>query len=87
MRTNEVLNWSAQEEEAPEPTTHYFNPTNEGEGAGKQQERSGSDQIRPYPELSSALTWPESQIGRVKYRAGEDTKVTTELKNIKTARE
>jgi len=32
--TNEVLNWSVQEEEAPEPTTHYFNPTNEGEGAG-----------------------------------------------------
>lgn len=46
----EVLNWSAQEEEAPEPSTHYFYPTNEGEGAGKQQERSGSDQIRPYPE-------------------------------------
>ena len=58
-----------------------------GKGLGKQQERSESDQIRPYPESSSALTWLESQIGRVKYRAGEDTKVTTELKNIKTARE
>lgn len=32
LRKNEVLNWSAQEEEAPEPTTHYFNSTIKGKG-------------------------------------------------------
>lgn len=70
------------------PLPTISTPQLKGKELGKQQERSGSDQIRPYPDQSSsALTWLESQIGRVKYRGGEDTQVTPELKNLKTARE
>lgn len=74
-----------EEKRSPEPTTH---PSVKGKGQGKQQEGSGLDAIRPYPDSQVVLrTGPESQKGRVKYRAGRDTKVIMGLKSFKTTGE
>lgn len=57
-----------------------------GKGLGKQQEGSGLlDCIKPYPHSQAVRrTRPESQIGRVKYGTGKDSKVTLGLMRFKT---